>query len=655
MDLARFTAYLHRRLTELEDEGGRKRLEEAPWRSLAEVVARELPAVLSSLPAEPRALLLSWEHSGAGGVWLDADRPERAFSDGPIDPRPVLDASPFFPSCFGCEPSALSSEVLATSVECLTFLCAEVLLQHADPERAKAWVLAVQPGHDETPRVVSRGASPASSVFDEQGEFACPSDEELIERTPDEGHALAKLIADLGASTDTMNLLGKVGRAFHRVALSGRSEASRAEARALAVALAAHHQRLRLASWGSLYEEVMAKALVCSIGDRETFELVRSSLRPAKQLEFPGLAFNLACLHALFGDRPQALEAVEAALHLGTSPAAFDDADFDSLRDDPDFRSLLAEPSEEALTAQLAEAVRELELEKVEALIAQGADVNGEHDGDAMLTAAFSAAHTKQDRVQQRAIVSALMDAGATLSEGEWPWYRIVRDAELLSLLLDRGVAVSGALVAQVVEKENLATLELLVARGVKLAPHAPRLHDACRHHRAPQTLRYLVAQGVDFSVPHEGTPFALGFGSAGNVVMLDAVLALGLDVHGRDGGGGCLISHALFNDQHEVVRWAIDHGAALDVTDRRGVGLVLAAIDAGAAQSLLVLLEAGAPVDLSDQLGRTALHAAAERNNAAFVRALLARGASVSALDGEGQRPIDRAERGDLKALLAP
>lgn len=644
MRLDRFSAWLHHQLASFE-EGARTTLMAAPWQQLAAQIAGSLPDVAD----DRRALLVSWDHSGSGGVWLDADSHERAFADGPVAPRPLLDASEFFQTCFGVPSSALPSGVFSVTVECLTFLCAEVLVQNRG-----AFVLAVQPGHDETPRVVFRSATPSNSIFDEHGAFLLPTDEELLERAPNDGHALATLIETLGTGSDTMKLLGKADAVFHRVARSGKSASDRAEARALAAAFAKHHQRLALHSWGELYEKVMAKALVCSTGDRETFDLVLEALMPAAEIGFGGLAFNLACLHALFGDRDEALEAIEVALQLGYGPERFDDADFDSLRDDPDFVALVSEPSEAGLTAQLAEAVSGLEVAKVEALIAAGADVNGEHDGDAMLVLAFSGfGRTKEKQARRRSIVGALMSAGATLDEDAWPWHRIIDDAELFSFVLERGVTVSGRLVAQVVEKEELGTLELLVSKGVELAAHAPLFFAACRHHRAPATLRLLVSKGVDFSRPHEGTPFALGFGSAGNVVMLDALLELGLDVHGRDAQGGSLISHALFNDKHEVVRWAIAHGAPLDVIDRRGCGLVLAAIDAGAAQSLPVLLDAGAPVSLADQLGRTALHAAAERNNAAFVKALLAKGASISVVDEEGQRPIDRAESRELKALL--
>lgn len=647
MDLVRFSAFLRRHVSPLAEDV-RAKLLDAPWAAVVERIGTP------TVPAPSRVLLVSWDHTGSGGVWLDADDQERAFSDGPISPRSVLDSSEFFEGRFGRPAAELPSELVSVTIECLTSLCAEVLVQRAMSLGAETFVLAVQPGHDETPRVVFRSETPASSIFDEQGAFLLPTDEESIERAPNDGHALAKLIERVGSGVDTMKLLGKADAVFHRLARGDRSQTDRAEARALADAFVKHHTRLELQGWGELYEQVMAKALVCAIGDRETFELVLEALMPVEEFTFGGLAFNLACLHALFGDRDEALAAVKAALELGYEPERFDDSDFDSLRDDPDFVTLVNEPSEEGLTAQLAEAVSELEVAKVQSLIAAGADVNGEHDGDAMLVIAFSGyGRTKEKQARRRAIVGALLDAGATLPEDEWPWYRIIDDAELLSFLLERGVAVTGRLLTQLVEKEAGATLELLVSKGVELGPHVARFHAACRHHRSPATLRYLVSKGVDFSQPHEGVPFALGFGSAGNVVMLDALLELGLDVHGRDGQGGCLISHALFNDKHEVVRWAIAHGAALDVTDRRGAGLVLSAIDAGATQSFQVLLEAGAPVGLADELGRTALHAAAERNNAAFVKGLLAKGASPAAVDAEGQRPIDRAEQAELKALL--
>lgn len=374
MHLAHFMAYLSRQLTRVEAGAG-GRLVGAPWQRLAEQVAGSLPNV----PIERGALLVSWDHSGAGGVWLDADRQERPFADGPVDPQPLLDGSEFFQSTFGLAPDALPGELVSITVECLTFLCAEVLVQHVDRLGPQAQVLAVQAGHDETPRVVFRRATLSGSIFDDQGAFLLPTDEELLERSPSDGHALAKLVETLGSGSDGMKLLGKLDAVFLRVARGERSPEARAEVRALVAALATHHRRLSLPGWGELYEQVMAKALVCAVGDRETFGLVLEALMPADDITFDGLAFNLACLHALFGDRDEALVAIDRALQLGLEPERFDDPDFDSLRDDPDFIALLGAPPEEGLTARLAEAVDELDVAKVEALIEAGADVNGEH------------------------------------------------------------------------------------------------------------------------------------------------------------------------------------------------------------------------------------------------------------------------------------
>lgn len=204
MHLDRFSAWLHQRLSQLDEEA-RSKLAAAPWQQLAVQIAGSLPQVAD----DRRVLLVSWEHSGSGGVWLDADRQERAFADGPVDPRPLLDASEFFQTCFGVSASALPSQVFSATVECLTFLCAEVLVQNRG-----ALVVAVQPGHDETPRVVFRSATPSTSIFDEQGAFLLPTDEELLERAPNEGHALAKLIETFGSRNDTISCWARPTRSF---------------------------------------------------------------------------------------------------------------------------------------------------------------------------------------------------------------------------------------------------------------------------------------------------------------------------------------------------------------------------------------------------------------------------------------------------------
>lgn len=80
--------------------------------------------------------------------------------------------------------------------------------------------------------------------------------------------------------------------------------------------------------------------LVCRSMDREIFELVKERMMPEKVL-FHNLAYNLACWHALSGNREAMLRHAALALDLGHDPKDFAaDADFDRFRDDPDFKRL---------------------------------------------------------------------------------------------------------------------------------------------------------------------------------------------------------------------------------------------------------------------------------------------------------------------------
>lgn len=587
-----------------------------PWDVLGTQALESMRRVLPTLvTAETTTVLIGWDDSPAGlGVVIDTDHRARAFEDGPIDPQSVLDASEL----------QLDEE----TPTCLTFLCAEVLLQNIAliTSRAPEWRIVVRPGHDEPLRIVTRKSEPTESLFDDKGRLLALTTEERIKRADDSGQAIAALFPIATGSGDSMALLGRVDAVFLRVAKGQKTADSRAEVTALVEALAEHHQRLGLQGWGESYEQVLSKAVVCTQDDRASFDLLTERvLMPLDEVQLGNLAFNLACVHARFGSLDETLDATQRALQLGATVEQFDDSDFDGVRDDPRFLELLnGPPDEERLTRELGEAAEALDVEKVESLLAAGADPAGEYEGDPLVFAAFSgSARNPEKQARRRAIVERLLEAGSDPGKRDWPWLKILGDTALLDFLLSRSGKVSTGLIKVAAEQEDLQTLERLVRHGVKLSEHVQTLQSACRHHRKADTLRFLVAQGVNLASATKNNPFVLDLASAGNVMLLDVARELGLDLHARDGGGGSLISHALFNDKHEVVRWALVHGARLDVQDTRGVGLVHAAVLAGASESLPLLLEAGAPVDLKDAEGRTALDAAVEANRGAFVKLL--------------------------------
>ena len=60
--------------------------------------------------------------------------------------------------------------------------------------------------------------------------------------------------------------------------------------------------------------------------------------------EYPGLAYNTACVESLAGRTEQALEHLRRAVEGGTRFREFaaDDTDLDAIRDEPAFKELIA-------------------------------------------------------------------------------------------------------------------------------------------------------------------------------------------------------------------------------------------------------------------------------------------------------------------------
>lgn len=649
-DEGRFRRWVERRAEELEPDEATA-LRAAAWAPLAMAAATELePVTRACAEAGRRVLLCQFDHDGAGhGVLLDAAASAADFGDGPVDPTTVLE-------CAGLL-AALPDDARDLATQVCVYLCAEVLAQNLDapPAGADGWAIAVVPEHDAASRWVLARARPARTIFDDDGRLRERALDELVAEAPAEAAALVPLLARVRGGL-VMELLAKLGAAFTRIARTGAPAAHRAEVEALLTAMVEHAPRAQFAACGALFEEVLTNALCCVAGDRALHELV-TPLVPAEPTS-PVLAHNLACVAAAVGaERAEVLRWVRLALDLGRGPDQLRaDPDLAALAADPEFTRLLSTPSAAALATQLGTAVAARDLAAVEALVAAGADPTGSWTDDGerrsiLLTALTTRARKAADREARLAVCRYLLGRGARLPADAVPWYA-VRELALIELLLDHGVAMTTALVKTAVEQADLPLLERLLARGLDLGAHpAVELLQACRTHQDPATLTWLLARGLPpDSHDARSYPALLSYASAGAIVMAEALLVAGADLGARDAGGGSVISHALFNDKHDFVAWAIDRGAELSVRDHAGRGLVTLALSA--ARCLPLLLARGAPVDLADDDGQTALHHAAAANDQQAVEQLLAAGADRDRADQQGQRPADLA-RGAVRALL--
>jgi hypothetical protein len=648
-DTSRFVQFLPR-LAEDLGETEAAALRDAPWETLAKAAAVELAEAAPAFAAKNAAVMLCFfDHEGAGhGVFLDGDHNEPAFSDGPVDPASVLECADAL--------AALPEDARHPATVACVYLVAEVLAQNAAALGAHEWVLALIPEHDASPRLVFSSTGEPRSIFDDKGRLIERSVREQVEDAAEDGAELAPLFA-LVRGTQAMDLLGKTGAVFTRIAKSGDPKAHLAETKLLLSAMAANAVRMGLSAWGSTLEGILANALCCVAGDEEVFaqiyELVPDNVKT------PLLAHNLACAAAQQDhDRELVIHWIKRALDLGREPEmVLTDPDLAAFRDDPELRKLATDPNTAALTKALAEAVENHDLAKVKELVEAGADVRGTYDDDLdevpiVIVALSTRARKAADREARLAVCRYLFERGATIAAENVPWFKVTAP-ELVELVLDHGVPISEELVTQAVEKGAIPLLERLVARGLDLgAQPAVELLQACRLHDNADTLAWLLARGLDPNATSEREyPALLSYASAGSVPLAEAILAAGAELQARDTGGGSVISHALFNDKDGFVTWAIDRGADLTVVSDDGRGLVALALPSQ--KCLPILLARGAPVDIADKNGQTALHLAADANNLEAAELLLAAGAKRDVVDGDGKRPADLA-KGALKKLLA-
>ena len=645
-DLSLFLKFLEKQLVAPKDN-------EMEWQAFYSKIIPELQNYINrtDLPFI-RAITFYWDHEeGDDAVIIDADESSQPFADGPIEPYRVAP----WPDYLG-SPSEDDRHALT---EALVYFCAEAMVRNSGlVNQEEDWCIFAVPAHDETPRLVFRSDQPVSSIFYDDGELRSQTVEERIEKIKLDGNAIAELWPKVQSAGDSMNLLGKSDAFFLQYFKLSKEEQieRKAELNNLVNALVANKERLSFEVWDEMYEQIVSKAVCCAMGDTHLLEKIIDDLIPEKG-SFSPLAFNVACAYAKQEQKQQMLDWATYAIKLGHKPDAFrQDSDFANYQDDKDFLSCLEKTSisVEALTLELGEAIEDFDLEKVESLIDAGADVNGEYEWDKILHTAFSATtYRKQDKPKKISIIKALLKAGATLDDSDWPWYSFLKEIDLLELAIEHGAPVDNKLLEYCVKYEAIQTIDWLINRGTDLKDFNPSiLWSACRHHEQRETFDRLIDEGVDFSARDEFGRGALHHCS-GNVVLLNAIINQGEDINAVYNRGEHVISMVVHNDTSDFVQAAIEHGANLNHVDNLGNSLVYSAVEAGGKDCLAVLLKAGAPVDIANTEGRTALHMAAETNRLTMAQALLGAGANKDARDNEGKRPADLAEGTQMRTLL--
>lgn len=296
------------------------------------------------------------------------------------------------------------------------------------------------------------------------------------------------------------------------------------------------------------------------------------------------------------------------------------------------------------------------------ALIAGGADINVECDGDTALCALV-----RNEAVSEAdLLVSAGADVNKCADGGETPLHIAASNSSgtMVAGLIRAGANVNAVtdnpewwgvgrtpLHCAALDASSCEILELLLRAGA-VVNHPDSEGDTPLHiaagNKAPIATQVLLSYGADVHACSVRGETPLHVASRNRVTaIMRMLLAAGGHLHAQDKEGKTpLHEAACSNDNPDGVAVLCGSGADVKAGDDDGwVALHYAAWNNTNPRVLLALLEAGTDVGTVDNAGLTALHCAACGNpNPEVLVTLLAEGANLSAVDSGKGTPLHHA-----------
>ena len=298
----------------------------------------------------------------------------------------------------------------------------------------------------------------------------------------------------------------------------------------------------------------------------------------------------------------------------------------------------------------LIDAVKAGDVEAVQDLILEGADVNATYErGDTALLLAVGNRYFNPDVVQE------LLRGGADVNARHYDDENHIGNGgntvfitaalswnatpELLNMLLVAGADINGrndngntALMEAAMWTVPLMILDTLISAGADLEAinnnGATALHTAMTFFPEPTKVKALIAAGANLNAKNimGDTPLQDAIWSQRNWLWsLEAVKALikaGANVNTRNDGGYTPLS---------------------DAVTRQG----------GSLEIINTLIKAGAKVDDTDNMGNTPLMHAAREGNLEAVKALIAVGADVKSRNNDGKTALNITENEEVRESL--
>lgn len=308
-----------------------------------------------------------------------------------------------------------------------------------------------------------------------------------------------------------------------------------------------------------------------------------------------------------------------------------------------------AKPDPADLEFLLGQAVKEGNIEVINAVLKRGVDVNArpfvpydEQDSDAGGEPAPGALDIAVDGGKLN-IMDLLVKHGATIRRDHLFAATCAHQLKVLQWLVDHGAALDGPVVANAAVCGDRNTLTYLMGQAHTLDYAAMSSHlVSVPAEVSPELFETLFARDDNFKA--HATPLLAAACAAGNTQLATLLYDRGVEMAAESATG--TLQNAARGGQAEMVELLLKHGAKVDVRTEWGNTPLLLAAPSGNAAVAALLLKHGADVNAKNQLFNTALHMAAARDHAELGALLLDNGARINAINGDGNSPLHQAAR---------
>ncbi|MHC4203403.1 MAG: ankyrin repeat domain-containing protein [Planctomycetota bacterium] len=327
----------------------------------------------------------------------------------------------------------------------------------------------------------------------------------------------------------------------------------------------------------------------------------------------------------------------------------------------------------------LFEAARKADVEQVNLLIAQGADVDAKwrevyNKNEAEDTSKWRMERTPLWHAVEAGkieVVKLLVEAGADASAGHWPplcQAVVENNTAIAEYLIDHGATINypgdwGPLQESPFMSNNIEMVKLLIARGADINDGTwPVLHIAINRRRR-DIVELLIQRGADVNAKdtYGCTPLQYA-AQTGRTEVVQLLLEAGANISLRDDRGQTAL-HAIlvfsrpkyrgpkYRLSKETLILLLNNGAGVNLKDKNGRSPLHLAVESADRDIVELLLDKGADVNEKDDAsGFTALHHAAQLSRNNIAELLIARGADVNAKDKQGHTPLYVAVNHDYK-----